>query len=432
MTEMKIAYLINEYPKVSHSFVRREIEALERHGVQVDIFTIRRWSSELADQADRDHAERTSVIYNNESDLANAMAVETKTNAKGLLRGVALANQCAKDSEKSRAHWSAYLAEAAALRQTLAERDIHHVHAHFGTNPAAVAMLCQELGGPSYSFTVHGPEEFDRQVGLNLDEKIARAAFVAGISSFGRSQLLRLANSEDRDKIHVIHCGLDRAFLEAPTKPVGTAPNFVTVGRLSEQKGHWILLDAARLVRDRGYDFKLLLVGDGELREEVETEIALQGLGEQVEIFGWANEEEVRQAIWDSRALVLPSFAEGLPVVIMEALALQRPVISTYIAGIPELVSDGECGWLVPAGDADPLAQAMIDALEASPKDLQAMGADGAARVGKNHDVNVEAGRLKELFMDALGIAGPGQETVDGHHATDGHASNRHAPNKAA
>lgn len=409
---MRIAYLINEYPKVSHSFIRREIEALERLDVQVDIFTIRRWSSELADQADRDHAERTSVIYESESDLANAMAIEAKTNAKGLLRGMALANQSARDSEKSLAHWSAYLAEAAALRQALAQRDIHHVHAHFGTNPAAVAMLCHELGGPTYSFTVHGPEEFDRQVGLNLDSKIARAEFVAGISSFGRSQLLRLANSEDRDKIHVIHCGLDRAFLEAPSQPVGAAPKFVTVGRLSEQKGHWILLDAARLVRDRGYEFKLLLVGDGELREEVETEIALQGLGDLVEIFGWANEQEVKQAIWDSRALVLPSFAEGLPVVIMEALALERPVISTYIAGIPELVSDGECGWLVPAGDSEQLAQAMIEALEASPSDLQAMGARGAARVGKDHDVNVEAGRLKKLFMEALGISETTQTPV--------------------
>ena len=141
-------------------------------------------------------------------------------------------------------------------------------------------------------------------------------------------------------------------------------------------------------------DFNLVLVGDGELRPEVETEISLLGLGDHVSIYGWASEAEVKQNIWDSRALVLPSFAEGLPVVIMESLALHRPVISTYVAGIPELVVPGECGWLVPAGNVESLADAMVEVLEASPGELQAMGANGAKRVAKDHDVNVEASRL--------------------------------------
>ncbi len=399
---MRIAYLINEYPKVSHSFVRREIDAVERLGVEVDIYSIRPWSTDLADPADKSHADRTTVLYDTESDLAAAMAAEARGNARRLRATTSFAMRCARGSEKSAAHWSAYVAEAARLRQAFEARPVDHVHAHFGTNPAAVAMLCRQLGGPSYSFTVHGPEEFDRQVGLTLGEKIAHAAFVVGISSFGRSQLLRLAPPGRRDDIHVIHCGLDPTFLDAPTRPIADSPTFVTVGRLSEQKGHWVLIDAARQLRDRGVDFSLVLVGDGELRPEVEAAIRDNDLDDVVHITGWASEAEVREALLDARALVLPSFAEGLPVVIMEALALQRPVVSTFVAGIPELVKPDVCGWLVPAGDSDRLATAMKDVLDAAPATLDEMGRAGAARVAADHDVDIEAARLVKLFEAAV------------------------------
>jgi glycosyltransferase involved in cell wall biosynthesis len=395
---MKIGYLINEYPKVSHSFVRREIEALERRGVEVEIFSIRPWSSDLTDPADVAHADRTTVIYGNSSDLSSAMKTEARTNRRALSATTAKAMKFAKTSEKSAAYWSAYVAEAARLRQLLSERNVDHVHAHFGTNSTAVAMLCRLLGGPTYSFTVHGPEEFDRQVGLSLTEKIEHASFVAGISSYGRSQLLRLAPADRRDDVHVVHCGLSEDYLASDTHPIGAAPQLVTVGRLSEQKGHWILLEAARLLAEDGIDFSLELVGDGELRPDVEAMIAEHGLGDRVQISGWATEDEVADALRRSRALVLPSFAEGLPVVIMEALALKRPVISTYVAGIPELVSPGECGWLVPAGDPAKLASAMRAVLAADPADLDRFGEEGAERVAQMHNVDVEAGRLIELF----------------------------------
>ncbi len=399
---MRIAYLINEYPKVSHSFVRREIEALERHGVEVEIFSIRPWSSDLTDPADVAHAERTTVLYGQSSDLSGAMRTEARTNRRALSATTAKAMKLAKGSEKSAAYWSAYVAEAARLRQLLSERNIDHVHAHFGTNSAAVAMLCRMLGGPSYSFTVHGPEEFDRQVGLSLPEKIEHAAFVVGISSYGRSQLLRLAPAHRRNDVHVIHCGLSSSYLELESGPIEATPNLVTVGRLSEQKGHWILLEAARMLAEDGIDFSLQLVGDGELRPDVEATIEEYGLQSRVHISGWATEDEVADAIRASRALVLPSFAEGLPVVIMEALALRRPVISTYVAGIPELVSPGECGWLVPAGDAAKLASAMRAVLAAAPADLDRFGAEGAERVAQMHNVDVEAAALIELFTQAI------------------------------
>ncbi len=400
---MKIGYLINEYPKVSHSFVRREIDAVEQQGVDVDIFSIRPWSRDLADPADLAHAERTTVLYGETNDLTGALVAEGRSNAKALASTTAAAMTFSRGSEKSAAYWSAYVAEAARLRQLCSERSVDHVHAHFGTNSAAVAMLCHLLGGPSYSFTVHGPEEFDRQVGLSLDEKMRHAAFTCAISSYGRSQLLRLAPAERRGDIHVIHCGLQRSFFTADPPPIADTPNLVTVGRLSEQKGHWVLLDAAEKVATAGVDFRLTLVGDGELRPEIEAQLDRSGLSDRVRITGWASEAVVREEIISSRALVLPSFAEGLPVVIMEALALRRPVISTYVAGIPELVVPNVCGWLVPAGESGLLATAMITALEMPTDVLDEMGAVGAERTMDMHNVDTEAQKLVALFEQAVG-----------------------------
>ncbi len=408
---MRIGYLINEYPKVSHSFVRREIDAVERLGVDVDIFSIRPWSADLTDPTDLAHAERTTVLYGEANDLAGALKVEALKNPRRLRNTTAAAVNFSRNSEKSAAYWSAYVAEAARLRQLCSERSIDHIHAHFGTNSAAVAMLCRLLGGPTYSFTVHGPEEFDRQVGLSLGEKIEHAAFTCAISSYGRSQLLRLAPADRRDDIHVVHCGLQPSFFETEAPPIADTPNFVTVGRLSEQKGHWVLLDAAEELAGRGVDFSLTLVGDGELRPDIEQHIERAGLGEHVRITGWATEDEVRAEILASRALVLPSFAEGLPVVIMEALALRRPVISTYVAGIPELVVPNECGWLVPAGESSTLAQAMLEALETPTHVLDKMGATGAERTKAMHSVDTEAKALVELFSDHFSGESPDKLT---------------------
>jgi glycosyltransferase involved in cell wall biosynthesis len=175
-------------------------------------------------------------------------------------------------------------------------------------------------------------------------------------------------------------------------------PRLVNVGRLSEQKGQLLLIEAARLLRDRGVDFELVIVGDGPLRGELERRIDRFDLRDRVRITGFLDNDGVRRELTAARALVLPSFAEGLPVVIMESLALGRPVISTHIAGIPELIEPGRVGWLVPAGDVGPLADAMAEALAADPSELEQMGRLGAARVAEQHDARAEAANLAALF----------------------------------
>jgi len=171
---------------------------------------------------------------------------------------------------------------------------------------------------------------------------------------------------------------------------------------LSAHKGQLVLIDAMKQVVGAGIDARLVLVGDGEMRQRIEQRIREANLAERVTITGWADSAQVREHLRQCRAMVLPSFAEGLPVVIMEALAMARPVISTYIAGIPELVRDGACGWLVPAGDTRALARAMTDALTAPAAQLDAMGQCGRQRVRAAHHGPTESARLEALLRDCM------------------------------
>jgi glycosyltransferase involved in cell wall biosynthesis len=326
------------------------------------------------------------------------MLAEALARPLALASAARLATRMAAGSDRSLVYHWIYLAEACIVARWLRAAGIRHVHAHFGTNSAEVAMLAAMLVPASYSFTVHGPDEFDRPRAIGLAEKIRRAAFVIGISAFTRSQLYRWVDSTHWDKIHVVHCGLDRAFHDGACAPPAAGRTLVIVGRLGEQKGHLLLLAAMRRAFDRGAVFDLVLAGDGELRAAIEERISALGLASHVRITGWIGSADVRSEIEAARALVLPSFAEGLPVVIMEAMALRRPVVTTFVAGIPELVVDGETGWLIPAGDVDALTDAIIACLGADDGSLARMGSAGRERVLARHDVDVEANKLARLF----------------------------------
>jgi colanic acid/amylovoran biosynthesis glycosyltransferase len=260
-------------------------------------------------------------------------------------------------------------------------------------------MLTHELGGPRWSFTAHGPEEFDKAEFIALPEKIRRAAFVVAVSSFGRSQLFRSVSHDHWQKIKVVHCGIEPAFHENRSDGPGAPRRLICVGRLCEQKGQLLLIEAGRLLRQRGTTFEIVLAGDGDMRDEIETLIIRYEMQDMVRITGWISSDQVREEILAARALALPSFAEGLPVVIMEAMALQRPVVSTFVAGIPELITSGEHGWLVPAGDVEALAAAIQSCLDAPPAIVRSMGEAARARVVDRHDANREASKLAALFL---------------------------------
>lgn len=396
---MRVAYFINQYPTVSHSFIRREIMALERQGVEVLRAAARGWDGPLVDKDDLSERQRTSYALRNAAwALPWAVIVTLATSPLKFLSALGLAVRMSRHAERPLPIHLVYLAQACRLLRWMRAFGARHVHAHFGTNSAEVVMLAHELGGPAYSFTVHGPDEFDNPEFIGLGEKIRRSAFTVAITSFARSQLYRWVGQEHWDRIHIVHCGLEPAFhAGAPTTPQ-TAMRLVCVGRLQARKGQILLVQAAHLVAQRGIDFELVLAGDGDIRGEIEALAHRLGIGDRVRVTGWVSSDGVRAEILASRALVLPSFAEGLPVVVMEAMALRRPVITTYVAGVPELVRPGENGWLVPAGSVEALADAMEDCLRQPQDRLAAIGEAAYQRVVERHSIDTEAAKMKELF----------------------------------
>lgn len=399
---MRVAYLVNRYPKVSHSFIRREILALEALGTAVVRVASRGWDEAVVDPADQAERGRTHYLLRRGAGALLAASLRVFLAAPGRFLGAAWrAVRMARMSPRPLPVHLAYLAQACALRELAQREQVGHVHAHFGTNSAEVALLCAELGGPSFSFTVHGPEEFDMPAGLHLGEKVSKASFVAAVSSFGRSQLFRWIPHAQWAKVQVVRCGVDDGFLQPAAVFAPQSRTVVCVGRLCEQKGQLLLLAAAREMARRGIDFELVLAGDGEMRAECERLIAAYGLREQVRITGWVTGAQVRELLLQSRGLILPSFAEGLPVVIMEALALARPVVTTQIAGIPELVRHGREGWLVPAGDCALLVQAWTELLAADAAQLEALGRSGRERVAQRHSAERGARKLLHLFEPA-------------------------------
>jgi glycosyltransferase involved in cell wall biosynthesis len=403
---VKIAYLVNQYPQASQSFIRREINGLEALGLQVDRYTLRTWDQELVDPGDKAEKEKARVVLGvGARGLLIAMLATFFTQPGKWTRAFRLAWKMGKRGEKGRLYQLIYLAEACVLLKWLRESGAEHLHAHFGTNSTTVAMLVHELGGPRYSFTCHGPEEFDRPLALKLGEKISRARFVVAVSEYGRSQLFRWCDHTHWHKIHVVHCGVDASFLEAGASELSDVHRLVCVGRICEQKGQLLLVEAAGILKRENISFELILAGDGPMRKEVESVIARHDLMEHVKITGWITNQQVREQLLSARAMILPSFAEGLPVVIMESLALKRPVISTYVAGIPELVEPANTGYLVPAGSVDHLAVTMKQVLGEEIGHLRQLGREGARRVALGHDAAQEANRLSHLFRSmAAGI----------------------------
>lgn len=398
----RIAYVINQYPKISHSFIRREILELERHGFDILRIALQGWDAELADEEDeRERIKTRYVLKEGVLALLWAALRMLLTSPVRFFSALALTIRIGRGAERALPYHLAYFAEACRILPWVDSFGATHVHAHFGTNSAEIAMLVNALGGPSYSFTIHGQNEL---LFGGMAEKVRRAAFVVAISSYGRSQIYRLVEHKHWIKVKVVHCGLETEFHDVSSVPLPEMPRLVCVGRLCEAKAQLLLVEAAHRLAKKGIEFELVLAGDGEMRAEVEELITRFGLDRLVRITGWISSKQVREEILAARALVLPSFTEGLPVVIMEAMALRRPVLASCITGIPELVRPGDTGWLFPAGSVDDLEQALEDCLLKSSEELQKMGDAGYLRVMKRHSIETEAARLAELFRNPNAI----------------------------
>ncbi len=392
-----IAYLNSFYARASDSFIRAEVLQLRGFGHTVHTFSIRKPpASELVSAEIIDEHARTDYI------LSHGIAVLTLSVVLEFLRAplrtlsaLGTALRCGAPGIKGRLWPIAYLFEACYLSRQLLKMKVEHLHDHNGQGCAFVAMLASELRGIPYSLTIHGPGEFDQPMVLALGDKIHNSQFAVAVSEYGRSQLFRWSAVEDWHKIHVVHCGVNL------DSWVGRASEnsrrLVCVGRLAREKGHLILVEAVARLKDIPH-FDVVIVGDGPLRSEIEARAKALGVQERIRVTGWMAADKVRDEILASSAMVLPSFAEGLPVVLMEALALERPVITTTIAGIPELVENGKSGWLIPAGSIEGLTYAMRDLFATPAARLAEMGRAGAVSVRERHNQTTEARKLQALI----------------------------------
>lgn len=400
---MKIAYLCNIYPRITHTFIRREIYAIEKEGIAIERITIRRSPDSIQTPEDVAEQERTfGVLEGGAFGVLFCMISVFIRHPVGLLRGAWKALVFGMRSNAGILKHLAYFGEACVVHVHCRRKEITHIHVHFATNAAMVGLLVRILGGPTISFTIHGAAEWDCPEFIHMPEKIEYAEFVVAISYFTKAQAYRWTSPAHFSKIHVIRCGVDERFLSCTVSDVPEVDQLLVIGRLVSTKGHVILLEALQNLVAEGAEFRVKLIGDGPLRRFIESQIVDRGLEDYVEICGWMDNNDVHLELVNSRAMILPSFGEGLPVVIMEALALARPVICTRIAAISELVVNEENGWLVNAGNARELADAIRAVLNATSTELSKMGAAGRRAVLAKHDAVTEARKLAGLFEDYL------------------------------
>lgn len=415
-----IAYLTALFPAVSHTFILREIEALDALGLDIRPVSVRRAGQEhLIGPAERAAAKRTFHILEAAKHLpmvfaALAGALCTPGRFIGAL---ALAWRMRPPGLRALAYQAIYLAEALVLAQHLRRTGCGHVHTHFANSSATVGVLAARLAGVGFSFTLHGPSDLFEAAHWRLDTKIAEARFVACISHFARSQAMLNADPEHWSKLRIVHCGVVPEVYQTPV-PAETRAGLwlIFVGRLAPVKGLRILLEALAEALRTSPDMSLTIVGDGPDRAALEALAA--PLGDAVTFTGALSQAEVATRLARHDALVLPSFAEGVPVVLMEAMASGKPVLATRVAGVAELVTDGESGYLVSPGDTAGLTTRLLD-LARDPDRRIKMGQAGRRKVAAEFDIRQEAAWLARLFR---GDAGPALRPVGRHAPQPGKA----------
>ncbi|SHJ02978.1 glycosyltransferase [Wenxinia saemankumensis] len=386
-----VSYLTGEFPRASDTFIQREIAGLEAAGFDIRPCSVRRTGAEhLTGPEQRDLQARTFHVLEAAKRPAALRAHLAAMRAGRWGRTLRLAWSVSARGLRGRLYGLIYFHEAIVLAAHLRAIGAVHLHNHIAKSSGTVAMLAGEASGIPHSFTLHGPDIFFAPEHWRLDAKIARAAFVACISRFARAQAMLWSDSAHWDRLHIVHCGVDPARYAGAAEGAGTRALFV--GRLSAVKGVPVLFDAL----ERTPGVTLTLIGDGPDRPALEAAARARNLP--VTFLGYRSQAEVAEALAAHDMLVLPSFAEGVPVVLMEALAAGRAAIATNVGGVSELIVEGETGLLIPPGDAGALAAAMRRvAGDAALRNHLAQA--GRRKVKAEFDAAAEALRLGAHFV---------------------------------
>jgi glycosyltransferase involved in cell wall biosynthesis len=416
----RLAVVCSRYPAVSHTFIAREVRALRERGAEVHTFSVRRSGDhELLSPADRAEGERTTVLVPpGGARFVAAHAAAALAHPLRYLSTLGRSLRLSTGGTRALVWRVFYFAEAVLLWDECRRRGVRRLHSHFANVGSDVAMLAARLGGDgwSWSFTMHGCTELFDESPHRLPHKIREAALVVCNSDFTRAQLMKLVERDQWAKLHVVRCGVDpRAFAPMPTHRRDRGPlRVLSVGRLVPGKGHAVLLSALARLREEGIDTRATLVGDGPERESLERLAAELRLD--VRFAGAVGQDELPVFYADADLFCLPTFAEGLGVVLLEAMACGLPVVSTLVMGVPEAVEDGETGLLVSPGRDDLLADA-IARLAVAPELRECMGRAGRRVVVEEFGL-ASADALIELIWGCA-AEGPGRATENDPYARE-------------
>ena len=401
----KLAYLISQYPAVSHTFILREILELRRIGFTIQpasINTPDRPTDQLTAMEREEAATTWCIKCQGIMGAASALLGTLLTQPKGILRGIVAAFRLGGLDLKKILMNLAYLVEALMLGRWMQRERLGHLHVHFATPAAMVGLLTKTVFNVGFSFTVHGPDEFYDAPGYRLAEKLAAADFVICISHYARSQIMKLSPVLHWPKYDICRLGVDpERFAAKPAKPPTAVFELLCVGRLTPAKGQHILLDALGLLIAAGRKVHLTFVGNGPDRPSLEAQTQRLGLTGSVEFAGAVNQDRILDYYHNADAFVLPSFAEGLPVVLMEAMSMQIPCITTHITGVPELIQQGVNGCLVAPSDVDGLANA-IEYLMDHPDESRQIAQAGRAKVLADYTLAQSVEKLADVFVKRL------------------------------
>jgi colanic acid/amylovoran biosynthesis glycosyltransferase len=416
LQQVRLAYLVSEYPAISHSFILREVRRVRTMNFDVQVASINSPAQMLEKMALEDRQEVATTFYVKRAGVSSAARAHLRTITQrpgAYFRGLAFALSLGWADLRQLLYAIFYFTEALMLGEWMESQSLQHVHVHFVNPASTVGLIASRVFATGFSFTVHGPDEFYDVRGQRLSEKIEGASFVLCIGYFARSQLMKWSSTSNWSKFEVSPLGVDlEVFGKRPFRPASEEPFCILcVGRLVPAKGQHVLIAAVdRLTKD-GRRVSLRFVGDGPDRQSLERDVNRRGLGGHVTFEGNVNQDRIRAFYHEADAFVLASFAEGIPVVLMEAMAMEIPCVSTMVAGIPELIRNGIDGLLVMPSDERGLALAIARLID--DEDLRRhLGEAGRQRVAEKYDLDKNIELLSQLFRARLADSGCAAEKM--------------------
>jgi colanic acid/amylovoran biosynthesis glycosyltransferase len=393
---LRLGYMTGQYPRVTDTFIQREVLALRARGHHVQTFAVRAPAQSLQISLGIAEERRSTIYLLPPRRLMRAHLRAFLASPTRYGKAIGLAWRTCPPGFVATIKQFAYFMEAGLLAARMHELSLSHLHNHFADSSCSVAAIAAEIGGFSFSFTIHGPAEFFEMSRWWLGEKVRRALFVVCISSFCRSQMMVAAAVEDWSKLRIVHCGVDPKLFDVK-KHEKRGRRLLFVGRLAPEKGCAVLLNAIAQLPDVTLD----VVGDGAALGSLRKHATALGIADRVVFYGYLSENRVRDRLAEADVFVLTSFAEGVPVVLMEALAAGVPAVATAIAGIPELIEDGVTGILVPPSEPEATAEALRKLLD-DPGLRNRIGEAGRKKVEREFNLDAECDRLANMMMAAL------------------------------